>query len=117
MITTVTKNHGLFSLVVAAPIGLWLAFRLPFPAQNNLLQLVLLQKPYLFYAIHWAYVTMLFTTPYIGASLLFSLVFIFVPQEQNAVTGGKLPHYPEVADRDKLFLVVGEVHHPKRPEP
>src|SRR5262245_20272105 len=111
------QRPAFFAFSFAAPFGLALAYRLPFPEANALLQLMLLQKPYLFYAIKWSYLAMLFTTPYICASLLVSLVYIFVPREQGAVTIGKLPRYPEAAGRDKLFLVLGEVHHPKRPEP
>jgi hypothetical protein len=111
------QSHGLFSFALATSIGLALSVKMPFPEENNLLQLILLQRPFLFYGIKWAYGTMLFTTPYIAASLLFSLAYIFIPREQGQVAGGKLPPYPEIAFRDKLFLVLGEVHHPKRPEP
>jgi hypothetical protein len=97
--------------------GAVLLVRMPFPEEDPLLQLVLLEKPYLFYGIKSMYVTMLFTTPYIAASLLFSLAYIFLPGKGSAAAGGKLPPYPEVAMREKLFLVVGELHHPKRPGP
>src|SRR5438034_11729892 len=60
---------------------------------------------------------MLFTTPYIGLSLLFSLAYIFIGGEGASRPGGKLPPYPEAANRDQLFLVIGELHHPRRPEP
>src|SRR5262245_26781320 len=90
---------------------------MPFPEENNLLQLVLLQKPYLFYGIESTYILMLFTTPYIAASLLLSLAYIFLPRERPIAAGGKLPPYPETVTRDKLFLVVGEIHHPKRQAP
>src|SRR5437879_11293086 len=112
----VVHSHGLFRFALAASIGLAIFFRMPFPDENDVLQLVLLQKPYLFYGIKWAYEVMLFTTPYIAASLLFSLAYIFLPREGPAPIGGKLPAYPEVATRDKLFVVVGEVHHAKRPQ-
>src|SRR5439155_25325259 len=111
------NDHGALSFVLAAPIGLALSFWMPFPAENDLLQVVLLQKPYLCYGIKWAYLAMLFTTPYIAASLLFSLAYIFLPREGPAPIGGKLPPYPDVTKRAKLSVVVGEVHHAKRPEP
>jgi hypothetical protein len=60
---------------------------------------------------------MLFTTPCIAVSLVFSLAYIFVVKQEAVIVSGKLPPYPEVAARDKLFLVVGELHHPRRPEP
>ena len=63
-------------------MGPALFYRMPFPDQNNLLQLIWLEKPYLFYGIKWAYLTMLFSTPYIGFSLLFSLGYIFVVRHE-----------------------------------
>src|SRR5207302_1617085 len=82
---------------------------------NSLLQLVLLQRPFLFYAIKWAYITMLFSTPYIGFSLACSLAYIFVVRHEASSPCGKLPPYPPVTSRDKLFLVIGELHHQRRP--
>ena len=87
------------------------------PDQNNLLQFILLEKPYLFYGIKWAYVTLLFSTPYIGFSLMFSLGYIFVVRREGSISCGELPTYPEAAARDKLFLIIGELHHARRPEP
>src|SRR2546428_4476801 len=114
----VLQSRNFLSGLVSAGCGLALFFPMPFPEENDLLQLVLLEKPYLFYGIKWTYVAMLFTTPYIGASLLFSLAYIFLWRERpSAAAGAKLPPYPEVASRDKVFLVIGEVHHPKLPEP
>jgi hypothetical protein len=113
----VVESRNFLSLVLSALFGLVVLYRFPFPEANNLLQLVLLERPYLFYGIKWTYLAMLFTTPFIVFSLLFSLAYIFVVREAAQAAGGKLPPYPDVAGRDKLFLVVGEVHHPKRPEP
>ena len=113
----VVENRNFLSLLLSALLGLVLFYRMPFPEANNLLQLVLLERPYLFYGMKWAYVSMLFTTPYIGLSLLFSLAYIFVVRDAARTASGKLPPYPEVATREKLFLVVGEVHRPRRPEP
>lgn len=88
----------------------------PFPIENALLRLVLLQKPYLYFAIKDAYVAMLFTTPYIALSMLASLVYIFFVSQDQTVGLTKLPIYPDPAGRDRLFLILGEIHHPKRPE-
>src|ERR1051326_8276371 len=60
----VVQKHGLLSFMAAIAAGVALASKMPFSQQNDLLQLVLLQKPYLFYGIKCAYVAMLFTTPY-----------------------------------------------------
>src|SRR5436309_2459914 len=114
---TVVAGRGLVSTALAALVGLALLSCLPFPDENSLLQLVRLEAPSLFYGIKWTYLTLLFTTPYIGFSLLFSLAYIFFGGERAPGAGGRLPPYPEAASRDKLFLVIGELHHPRRPEP
>src|SRR5262249_44732409 len=46
-----------------------------------------------------------------------SLAYIFVARPKSAVLFSKLPPYPPAANRDKLFLVIGELHHPRRPDP
>ena len=113
----VVASRGSVSVALAAMVGLALLSRVPFPDENNLLQLVRLQAPSVFFGIKWTYLAMLFTTPYIGFSLVFSLAYIFMGREPSSGAGGKLPPYPEAASRDELFLVIGELHHPRRPEP
>lgn len=113
----VAAHRNFLSLLLSATVGLLLYFRLPFPASNPLLQLISAEKPGLFAFFHWTYVALLFSTPYIGFSLLLSLAYIFVMRQRPAVACGKLPPYPMPAERDKLFLVVGEIHHAKRAEP
>ena len=111
------QNRDLLKLTTAGAIGWVLLQRIPFPEEETLLRLVSLEKPYLLYGIKWTYFTLLFTTPYIGLSLLFSIVYIFLHREGISEIVGKLPLYPEVAKRDKLFVVVGEVHQSRRFEP
>ena len=114
---TLVESRQLLSALLSAVFGTALFYRMPFPEENNLLQFVWFAKPYLFYGIKWAYVAMLFSTPYIGFSLMLSLAYIFVVRKEAATAAGKLPLYPEAATRDKLFLAIGELHHPRRPEP
>ena len=81
----VVESRNLVSVVVSTAVGLYLFRNWPFPAENDLLQMVLLQKPYLFYGIKYGFVAMLFSTPYIAFSILFSFTYIFVirREEQN----------------------------------
>jgi hypothetical protein len=113
----IKDGDGAVRFALAMTVGVALYLRMPFEDQNDLLQLVLLQKPYLFYAMKYAYVGMLFATPYIVASMLVSILYIFLPRERRDEIGGKLPPYPEVLKRDKLFVVLGETHHARRAEP
>ena len=63
--------------MLGSAVGVALLYRLAFPEENPLLQLIFLHKPQLFYGIKYAYLITLFTTPYIAFSVLFSLVHIF----------------------------------------
>ncbi len=60
---------------------------------------------------------MFFTTPYIALSLASSLAYIFLARPGSNHGLALLPPYPEPALRDDLYLVVGELHHPRKPLP
>src|ERR1700732_97914 len=105
------------SFVVSTVLGLYLFRALPFPVENNLLQMVLLIKPHLFYGIKYAFVAMLFTTPYVAFSILFSFAYIFAVRREEQVEARRLAPYVPPASRNDLYLVIGELHHPKRAQP
>jgi hypothetical protein len=111
------ENRAILTTFLAAAVGVIALRRLPFPEENALLELVLFHDPFLFRAIKAAYVAMLFTTPYIFFSLVGSLVYIFLVRPTKDRVLPRLPAYPDLARRDNLFLILGETHHPKRPEP
>jgi len=116
-VSRVIQSRTWWSLLLSIPVGLAGMLSWPFPEENSLLQLVLLRKPLLFYAIKYAYLTMLFSTPFIAFSTLLSLLYIFFARRQKRTGEIRLPGYPEPEGRDALYLVVGEVHHAKKPEP
>ena len=109
--------RNLINAALAAAVGFVALHRMPFPEGNPLLQLVFLQEPVLFHAIKVAYLTMLFTTPCIALSVAGSLAYIFVVRQEKSTDLVTLPAYPDPARREDLFLILGEVHHPRRPEP
>ena len=113
----VIQSRTWWSLFLSIPVGLAGLLSWPFPEENSLLQLVLLRKPLLFYAIKYAYLTMLFSTPFIAFSTLLSLLYIFFARREKPTGEIRLPNYPEPEHRDALYLVIGEVHHAKKPEP
>lgn len=112
----IVESRNFMSFVLSAGLGLYLFRTWPFPGENSLLQLVLLQKPYLFYGIKYAFSAMLFITPYIALSILFSLSYIFIVRQEEKIGLKRLPPYPESALRSELYVVVGEIHHQKRPK-
>jgi hypothetical protein len=60
---------------------------------------------------------MLFTTPYIGFSILLSGLYIFTLKAKRRVIPSRLPLYPDARVRQNLFLVLGEIHNPRKPVP
>src|SRR5258707_398751 len=112
-----SSNRSVVSAACGMFVGLAAFLRFPFPEENGILQFVSLQKPVIFQAIKVTYVAMLFTTPCIAFSMLLSLVYIFLVRRESPTGLAKLPMYPASVGRDKLFVVVGEIHHPKKPEP
>lgn len=117
MIRHIVDSRPYLSLILTVGIGAALGRHFPFPEDNALLQLIAAEKPMIFIAMKYAYQTMLFSTPFIGCSMLFSLLYIFFVRPREVATLTPLPPYPEISERDQLFVVVGELHHPKRPEP
>jgi hypothetical protein len=109
----VLENRSLLSFLIGSWIGLALFMAFPFPVDDPVLQLVLAERPAIFYGFKWTYGAMLFTTPYAALAILLSFTYIFARSDSR--TGlGRLPLYPEIAQRTSLFLVLGELHHPKR---
>ena len=117
MIRHIVDSRPYLSFIFTVGIGTLLLKHFPFPDDNAILQLVAAEKPVIFFGIKYAYQAMLFSTPFIGCSMLFSLLYIFFVRPREVAAFSPLPLYPPPAGRDRLFLVVGELHHPKRPEP
>jgi hypothetical protein len=65
----------------------------------------------------YSYTLFLYTTPYIAYSVLLSGVYIFALKATRKIRAGKLPLYPDPAQRTELSLVVGELHHPSKQVP
>jgi hypothetical protein len=117
MVRALVESRQFISFLLSAGLGLAGFYRLPFPSDNALLALIRLQKPGIFLGIKWSFTAMLFTTPYVTCSVLLSLAYIFIIRQEKTVRAQRLPLYPAPATRGELFLVVGEIHNPKRKEP
>jgi hypothetical protein len=117
MLRTVVHHRVLLSFALSCSAGLVLFRRYPFPADDGILQMILYQKPWLFDSIRWTYTAMLFSTPIIGFSIAFALLYIFAIKTDQTLIRNPLPLYPPPAEREKLFLVVGELHQAKTPAP
>jgi hypothetical protein len=100
--------------LLAAATGMALYFRTPFPEANLFLQIMATRSAAAFIFLKYSYTLFLYSTPYIVFSILLSGVYIFTLKIGRRVRAGRLPPYPEPQERDELFLIVGEVHDPRR---
>src|SRR6202795_584954 len=93
MIRHIVDSRPYLSIILTVGIGTLLIRHFPFPDDNAVLQLVAAEKPLIFLGIKYAYQAMLFSTPFIGCSMLFSLIYIFFvrPGEVAALTHLPLP--------------------------
>ena len=114
--TLLVDQRNWLSAVLATGVGFWTVAHWPFPAENPLLQIVLFERPWLWTAVKYAYLAMCFTTPYIGFSIVASLTYIFFFRPEARAGAAVLPPYPDPSSRQKVSLVLGEVHQAKRPE-
>ena len=108
------ENRNFVSIVVAAAGWVCGRFYAPFPEQNLFFQLILVHKPHIFHSVKWTYDILWFATPYIAASMLLSLGYVFLRRSPGKLRI-RLPRYPPPAERKQLQLVLGEIHHPKKP--
>ena len=114
---SMAEERNWLCLILGIGTGVIVTRWWPFPEGNALLQIVGADRPSLFAAIKYSYLAMCFTTPFIALSVSASLLYIFIGKREQSSGIANLPPYPNPARREDLYLVLGEVHHPKRPEP
>jgi hypothetical protein len=76
MIRHIVDSRPYLRIILTVGIGTLLIQHFPFPDDNAVLQLVAAEKPVIYIGIKYAYQAMLFSTPFIGFSMLFFLVYI-----------------------------------------
>jgi hypothetical protein len=82
----------------------------PFPSDNLILALVHAQQPFVYAIFSYTYTALWFSSSFLMASVVFSLVFIFAGRRDRPPTYQALPPYPPPEKRKELFLVLGEQH-------
>ena len=126
MIQRILNSKNFLALVLAMVTGTLLYLMLPWPMTDSLhpwtwneyyLRLIAVHDPWSYAALKAGYRVMLFTTPYIGYSFLFSALYIFSLRPRRKGTPQALPPFPPVEQREQLYLVLGEVHNPRLPIP
>ena len=117
MMQRILNSKNLVAFVLAAATGMTLYFRAPFPEGNIFLRVMALRSPSAFEVLKYSYTLFLFSTPYIGYSVVFSGLYIFALKAKQRIRIGKLPLFPDSHKRDDLFLALGEVHNPRKQVP
>jgi hypothetical protein len=117
MILRMLHSRQLVASFLAAATGMALYFRAPFPETNLFLQVMAVRSAAAFLFFKYSYILFLYSTPFIGFSILFSGIYIFALKAGARTRAGKLPPYPEPGKRAELSLVLGEVHEARKQIP
>src|SRR5215469_5039832 len=103
--------------VLALGTGLTLSYLYPFPESNVFLRVIAIRAPEVYGSFKYLTLAMMYATPWLAYSVVLSGVYIFTLKLARPDKPGRLPRYPEPRRREQLFLVLGEVHHPRKPTP
>jgi TraM recognition site of TraD and TraG len=117
VIQRLLQSKNLIACLFAAATGYVLYRRIPFPEENFFLELIFLWTRPVFLGLKYSYLVFLYTTPFIGYSILLSGLYIAALKIPQRIRPGRLPAYPPSDGRQELFVVLGEVHNPRSPFP
>lgn len=110
MLRALVDARRIVALAVAGAVGIWGLSAYPFVADNAFLGLIDVRAPRVFALLRYGYATLWFSTPFLAASLMVSLVAIVVYRRVPSAQFTALPPYPEPESRPAPTLVLGETH-------
>ena len=113
----ILESRAFLAAILAMVTGLFLFYTRAFPDDQVFLRVVAVRAPQAFLSFKYLYYTFLFMTPYLAYSTVLSGLYIFTLKAKRRIEPGRLPLYPNPRTRDDLFLVLGEVHNPRKPIP
>ena len=117
MTERILASKSFVAALLGLATGFTLYFRHPFPADNLVLRLIALRDPLVYRIFLYTYNLFLFTTPYILYSLVLSGLYVFALRPKRTPVPMALPAYPQAGGREDLFLVLGEIHDPRKAMP
>ncbi|HMI50557.1 MAG TPA: type IV secretion system DNA-binding domain-containing protein [Candidatus Saccharimonadales bacterium] len=117
MLRRILDSRSFVAGLLAMTTGLVLFYRVPFPDEQVFLRVIAVRAPHALLSFKYLYWACLFSTPYMVYAGVFSVVYTFTLKLGRTVAPGRLPAYPDPHKRDELFLVLGEVHNPRKPGP
>jgi hypothetical protein len=110
----ILASRHFIATVFAMLTGTVLFCARPFPADQVFLHVIALRAPKAFLSFRYVYNVCLFTTPYIAYLSLLSMLYVGTLRFHAHIVAGTLPPYLDPAKRADLFLVLGEVHNPRK---
>jgi hypothetical protein len=111
------ESRVFLSAILAMVTGAGLFYTHPFPSDQTFLRVIALRAPQAYRSFEFIYDALLFTTPFLVYSAALSGLYISTLQARPAIPPGRLPIYSDPRTRGELFLVVGEIHNPRKPLP
>jgi hypothetical protein len=117
MIRRLLDARRFVASVLAMATGLVLFYRAPFPEEQVFLRVIASRAPRAFASFEWLYWISLFSTPYMVYAAFLSALYVFTLRVGRRTAAGRLPPYPDPRKRNELFLVIGEIHNPRKPGP
>ncbi len=121
MLRTIVHARAPLGLAAAALICTWGLRVYPLDADDPFLAFIHLQKPAIFWLLVYGYAMLWFTTPWIGTSVVTSLLAMMAYRQRGTGPMRPLPAYPPPETRLSPTLILGESHFPRRrgraPEP
>lgn len=117
MIQRILNSRNFVACLLALATGMILFYKVPFAVDDLFLQLIFRRSPHVFLGLKYAYSILMFSTPYIAYSIVLSGLYVFALTAPRRIRPGRLPAYPDPRARQELFVVLGEVHNPRKPIP
>jgi hypothetical protein len=117
MFRRMLDSRSFVAALLAMATGLVLFYRAPFPENQVFLKVIALRAPHVLESFECLYWMFLFSTPYMAYAGALSVLYTFTMKLGRKVAPGRLPAYPDPRKRDRLFVVLGEVHNPRKPGP
>src|SRR6267378_639227 len=117
MLRAIVSARVLLDMLIAGCVGTWGLYAYPVQTDNAFLGLIHLERPFVFEVLAYGYATLWFTTPFLAASLVTSVLAIIVYQYPQFMRARALPPYPQPECRPAPTLVLGEPHFARTPGP
>jgi len=117
VIRRILVSRHFAAALLAMATGLYLFYARPFPETPVFLHVISIRAPHAFLSFQYLYTVCLFTTPYLAYLGVFSGLYVATLKFRQRLVPARLPRYPEPHTRGDLFLVIGEVHNPRKPGP